>query len=424
MSELYRDFIEDQFDRVVNAINNELPTPTTSDIGKVVQVVSDGGSGAEYALDAVPNELPTPTTSDIGKFATVVSDGSGGAEYSLDSVPQELPTPTASDIGKVVQVVSDGGAGAEYAVNSMHQLPDPTGEYNKLVLTNIQGTGYILSNSLFKPTIDSTDVGKILGVTTDGSGRIYVKPIDIPTEVTTSTVTINRSNNTATVTNYSTIRSELINTSNLGRLTGSFTVSSSDYMDNDNVSTIFTFRGSTIASHMEPPTYRPVITKYDIYETVFYAIGTMYRGIIKLDISTGSGTYTEYPIGGSSVASEITLDFSPWKYGGVQEAEVASKLGDAQNTNKETIATITAVGDTTVHFSGIRISTNTGSNEGYFNIEVNGTNVHKQSLNSDTWQQFTNIPDVQLTNGDVLTVNVGFDGTHTGCYFRVSALQP
>ncbi len=128
MSELYRDFIEDQFDRVVNAINNELPTPLPADIGKVVQVVSDGGTGAEYALDSVPQELPTPTTSDIGKFATVVSDGSGGAEYSLDSVPQELPTPTTADIGKVATVVSDGSGGAEYSLNTPSSgLPTATG---------------------------------------------------------------------------------------------------------------------------------------------------------------------------------------------------------------------------------------------------------------------------------------------------------
>lgn len=143
MSELYRDFIEDQFDRVVNAINNELPTPTQADIGKVVQVASDGGSGAEYVLDAVPNELPTPTTSDIDKVVKVISDGSGGAEYSLENESQELPTPTTADIGKFATVVSDGSGGAEYSLDSVPQeLPTPA----------------------------STNLGKVATVVSDGSG--------------------------------------------------------------------------------------------------------------------------------------------------------------------------------------------------------------------------------------------------------------
>lgn len=153
MSELYRDFIEDQFDRVVNAINNELPTPLPADIGKVVQVVSDGGTGAEYALDAVPNELPTPTTSDIDKVVKVVSDGGTGAEYALDAVPNELPTPTTSDIDKIVKVVSDGSGGAEYSLdNESQELPTPA----------------------------STNLGKVATVVSDGSGGYEWGAEDIP----------------------------------------------------------------------------------------------------------------------------------------------------------------------------------------------------------------------------------------------------
>lgn len=148
MSELYRDFIEDQFDRVVNAINNELPTPTASDIGKVVQVVSDGGAGAEYALDAVPNELPTPTTSDIDKVVKVVSDGSGGAEYSLDTVPTptpELPTPSSTNVGKIATVVSDGSGGYEWGAENIPYITiyvqgaDGSGIVAKTVNTNPSG---------------------------------------------------------------------------------------------------------------------------------------------------------------------------------------------------------------------------------------------------------------------------------------------
>lgn len=173
MSELYRDFIEDQFDRVVNAINNELPTPTQADIGKVVQVASDGGSGAEYVLDDVPNELPTPTTADIGKFATVVSDGSGGAEYSLDNVvvPQELPTPTTADIGKFATVVSDGSGGAEYSLDSVpNPLPTPTTSDIGKALTVVSdgGTGaeFTIGNvvSIYNPGAPSVSIQIVGGV--------------------------------------------------------------------------------------------------------------------------------------------------------------------------------------------------------------------------------------------------------------------
>ena len=176
MSELYRDFIEDQFDRVVNAINNELPTPTASDIGKVVQVVSDGGAGAEYALDAVPNELPTPTTSDIDKIVKVVSDGSGGAEYSLDNESQELPTPTTADIGKFATVVSDGSGGAEYALDSVpNELPTPTtSDIDKIVKVVSDGSGgaeYTLDTPSGLPAV--TNEGSFLGTYRSGTSNIW-----------------------------------------------------------------------------------------------------------------------------------------------------------------------------------------------------------------------------------------------------------
>ena len=81
--------------------------------------------------------MPTPTTSDIGKAVQVVSDGSGGAEYTLDTIPNELPTPTTSDIGKVVKIVSDGGSGAEYSIGYPEQLLDNNSPY---IFLQLQGT--------------------------------------------------------------------------------------------------------------------------------------------------------------------------------------------------------------------------------------------------------------------------------------------
>ena len=182
MSELYRDFIEDQFDRVVNAINNELPTPTQADIGKVVQVASDGGSGAEYVLDAVPNELPTPTTSDIDKVVKVISDGSGGAEYSLDNETQELPTPTTSDIGKFATVVSDGSGGAEYSLDAIpNELPTPTtsdiGKFATVVSDGGTGVEYALgaiskiSNNNIPSMAIMSSAGNIINISFTNTNR-------------------------------------------------------------------------------------------------------------------------------------------------------------------------------------------------------------------------------------------------------------
>lgn len=101
----------------IKGAERELPVPTTSDIDKVVKVISDGSGGAEYSLDAVPNELPTPTISDIGKVATVVSDGSGGAEYSLNTPSSGLPTATGA--GHLL--------GTDNNSNWIELIPTPTG---------------------------------------------------------------------------------------------------------------------------------------------------------------------------------------------------------------------------------------------------------------------------------------------------------
>ena len=338
-NELYRDFIEGQFDRVVGAINNELPTPTTSDIGKVVQVVSDGGTGAEYALDSVPNELPTPSASNMGSFLVVAREGTG-YEWKL--------------------------------------LTPSSGKHTFLYAGDTLGWRF---------TDDNKD----------------------------EMITVNRTAGTVSAGSTYTADPSLVKTVHFN-----ITDVHSDHLGQDLLTCYLRFENQTVVERYSPSYSR---TTYRVYSGIFYDLGIMYRAVVNID-STGTGTYTEFIVGGTSTPSEITMDFSPWKYGGIQEAEVASKLGDAPDTSKQTIATFTSTGDTTVHFSGIRISTNTSGNEGYFNIEVNGTNVHKQSLNSNTWQQFTNIPDIQLTNGDVITVNVGFDGTHNGCYFRITALQP
>ena len=53
-------------------------------------------------------ELPTPASTNVGKVATVVSDGEDGYEWSAEDVviPQELPTVTIDDNGKILAVVA------------------------------------------------------------------------------------------------------------------------------------------------------------------------------------------------------------------------------------------------------------------------------------------------------------------------------
>ena len=254
MAEMYRDFIEDQFDRVVNAINNELPTPTSTDIGKVVQVVSDGGTGAEYALDNVPNELPTPTSTDIGKVVNVVSDGGTGAEYSLGSVPNELPTPTSTDIGKVVNVVSDGGTGAEYSLGSV-------------------------PNEL--PTITNNDHLKILRV------KEYTRETEWFDNWYVATATIDRTAGTVTVSTYSNDRAKLVSGYYNAYIQSSIYITVTGGQDQCEIR--FKYRSATNALRMSPYS----MTQYDIYDGIAYFNGGYHHIILTIDRNTGSGTYTE-----------------------------------------------------------------------------------------------------------------------------------
>lgn len=69
-----------------------VPDPAVADIGKVLGIVSDGSTGAEYEAVSIPTELPDPRTADIGKVVSVVSDGSGGAKYNVTLLPSPSPT--------------------------------------------------------------------------------------------------------------------------------------------------------------------------------------------------------------------------------------------------------------------------------------------------------------------------------------------
>lgn len=62
--------------------------------------------------------------------------------------------------------------------------------------------------------------------------------------------------------------------------------------------------------------------------------------------------------------------------------------------------------------------TNTSSNHGYIDIRHNDVSVVKQYLTTDTNTSIT-IPDIDVENGDTVTVVVGFDSNHSSCYFQL-----
>ena len=84
-------YSSNQIDRMISEVEGsipDLPEAATSDIGKVLGIVSDGSTGAEYGTISIENELPEPEAADIGKIVGVVSDGSTGAEYGVVDAPQ------------------------------------------------------------------------------------------------------------------------------------------------------------------------------------------------------------------------------------------------------------------------------------------------------------------------------------------------
>lgn len=82
----------------------ELPETSAADAGDVLMVNDEGEWDKGEII--IPQEVPTPTSENIGKVVTVVSDGDEGAEYGLENFPNELPVPTMADNGKTIYVSS------------------------------------------------------------------------------------------------------------------------------------------------------------------------------------------------------------------------------------------------------------------------------------------------------------------------------
>lgn len=94
------------------------------------------------------------------------------------------------------------------------------------------------------------------------------------------------------------------------------------------------------------------------------------------------------------------------------------------STSNITGTNISAVGRTwtfdtagTIRFNAETYGrTNTGSNDGYFDIQLNGVSVKKQYLISNTDTDIA-VDDIQVAVGDTLDIVYGFDNYHSRCEF-------
>lgn len=91
----------------------EIPTPVSTDEGKVLTVAVDSSGETpvvSYELDTPASGLPAIESGDAGKVLTV-NAGETGAEWA--TVPAELPAIGDSDAGKVLKV-NAGHTGVEW----------------------------------------------------------------------------------------------------------------------------------------------------------------------------------------------------------------------------------------------------------------------------------------------------------------------
>lgn len=96
-----------------------------------------------------------------------------------------------------------------------------------------------------------------------------------------------------------------------------------------------------------------------------------------------------------------------------------TKSGVSGTNVSQVIRSITAdAAGKLVFASGSYGVTNTGSNDGYFDIQLNGTSLVKQYCNTSTNTPIT-IPNTDVAQNDVLDIIVGFDNAHSNCNFQL-----
>lgn len=110
--------------------------------------------------------------------------------------------------------------------------------------------------------------------------------------------------------------------------------------------------------------------------------------------------------GGGGGASDISID-----------AETVNVSGIYETDYKNTIYSFTAMNDAVFAMTG-DMKTNTGSNDGYVFLDINGINEYKLTIPTGTSSStpFT-FSAVAISAGDFVEIGIGFDNNHTNCNF-------
>lgn len=157
--------------------------------------------------------------------------------------------------------------------------------------------------------------------------------------------------------------------------------------------------------------------------TVVYRSGGTLTPYVPTLISksiTANGTYRaidDQATGYSEVVVNVprpTVSADP-----IMSANAFVTKSGVSGTDVSTVArsfTMSAAG-TLVFASGSYGFTNTGSNDGYFEIQKNGVSVVKQYCNTSTNTPIT-IPNISVEENDVVDLVVGFDNAHSSCNFQ------
>lgn len=188
----------------------------------------------------------------------------------------------------------------------------------------------------------------------------------------------------------------------------------------DEYKTDFTFTGQEINSRAG---YNAFWSDEGDTEVTYRSSGTLMPfvpSLITKSIAT-NGTYNASADGANGYSS-VTVNVpqaAPTVTPIMSANAFVTKSGVSGTNVSQVIRSITAdAAGKLVFASGSYGVTNTGSNDGYFDIQLNGTSLVKQYCNTSTNTPIT-IPNTDVAQNDVLDIIVGFDNAHSSCNFQL-----
>lgn len=134
---------------------------------------------------------------------------------------------------------------------------------------------------------------------------------------------------------------------------------------------------------------------------------------------TANGTYTAEDDGADGYDEVVVNVSTSVSADPIMSLNAFVTKSGVSGTDASTVArsfTMSAAGKL-VFASGTYGFTNTGSNEGYFEIQKNGVSVVKQYCNTSTNTPIT-IPNISVEENDVVDLVVGFDNSHSNCNYQ------